>query len=544
MFFDPRPVPPWQRRLYGKWGLVALLAAFLLVGTTGHDPWRGADLRHFFAVWQVLQGQWLLPSALIDGTVPAAGPLYYWVAALLGLLLEPFGLALHDATRFASPLLLLCTLLSLGAAALPWCGKPWQAGAMLVGLGTLGWVLDAHQHQALLASAAAIGLALAAVSRREAQPAKAWIAACIAMAAGFLAQGFALLLVLSIPWLATWPWPRIEAARRLPLLMVTALIFALPAMWLAAVGRTDAGEAWLALQAPQLSQEFIASNLDDAWRDAAWVAWPLWLLALWPLRRAVNGDGSNLRLLAVAWAMIAMGLVVVTAWPPSNPSDLLILLPPLTLLATERLRRMPSGARAAFSWFSAATVLSLVVFAGLSWSAWNLDWPPGLARHMVRVAPEFEMSGSLWRLGAATAVLLTWFVLAVTTPPSPLRPAIHWALGVTLAWVVLVLLLEPWFEHTRNLRPIVEQMQGTLRERAPSCVSVPGREADVRAALVYFGGIPATLEDGCPVRFARLRGQQPLPSDGSVLWSMTRGQGKRLEYWLLLDNERARPTHD
>jgi len=103
--------------------------------------------------WQVLQGQWLLPSALIDGTVPAAGPLYYWVAALLGLLLEPLGLALHDATRFASPLLLLCTLLSLGAAALPWCGKPWQAGAMLVGLGTLGWVLDAHQHQALLASA-------------------------------------------------------------------------------------------------------------------------------------------------------------------------------------------------------------------------------------------------------------------------------------------------------------------------------------------------------------------------------------------------------
>lgn len=544
MFFDPRPVPPWQRRLYGKWGLVALLATFLLVGTTGHDPWRGIDLRHFFVAWQVLQGEWLLPPALVDGTVPTAGPLYYWVAALLGLVLEPLGLAPHDATRLASPLFLLCTLLCLGAASLSWCGKPWHAGVMLVGIGTLGWILDAHQHQALLASATAIGLALAAASWRHIHPAKAWIAACVAMTAGFLAQGFALLLVLAVPWLASWPGERIEARQRLPLLIVTVAIFSLPVLWFVAVWHRTEGGTWLSLQAPHLTWEFITSSLVDGGRDAVWVTWPLWLLALWPLRRATNGNGSDARQMAIAWGMIAAGLVVVAAWPPSNPSDLLVLLPPLTLLATERLRRMPVGARAAFSWFSAATVLSLVVFAGLAWSAWNLDWPPGLARHMVRVAPDFEMSGSLWRMGSATAVLLAWFVLAVMTPASPLRPAIHWALGVTLAWVVMVLLLEPWFEHTRNLRPIVEQMQEALHDRAPACVSVPTREADVRAALVYFGGIPATLKEGCPVRFARLRGAQTLPTDGSILWSATRGQGKRQEYWLLLDNERARSPHD
>ena len=59
---------------------LALLAAiYLLTGTIGHDPWRGADAAHLGPVLEMLDGRSLLfPS--IGGTVlPDFGPLYYWL---------------------------------------------------------------------------------------------------------------------------------------------------------------------------------------------------------------------------------------------------------------------------------------------------------------------------------------------------------------------------------------------------------------------------------------------------------------------------------
>jgi hypothetical protein len=535
MFFDPRPTPPWQQRVYGKWGLAGLLLAFLLVGTVGHDPWRGADLRHFFAVWQVLQGEWLLPTALVDGTVPAAAPLYYWVAALLGMALEPLGLALHDATRLASPLFVLISLGCVAMATLPACGKPWHAGAVLLGLGTLGWMLEAHQHQALLASTATLGMTLAGAAWAPHHPARAWLCATAGFSLGFLAQGFAILPVSLIPWLATFPaWSIVPPAKRLPLALVTVALLALPVAWLMAVLASPNGSTWLALQTPHIDPVFIRGNLLDAGNDATWVTWPLWLLALWPLRRA--SDPRISRLSALNWAILGAGLIVVAIWPPSNPSDLLILLPSLTLLATTRLKRMPRGAQAAFSWFSVATAITIVVLTGLAWSALHSDWPPGLARHVARVAPEFEMSHSFERLILAGILLFAWVVSSISTPASPLRPTIHWALSVSFMWSMLVVLLAPWFEHTRNFRPIIERMQPVLQAHAPHCVSVPRREPDVRAALIYFAGVPAHFDERCPIRFERIRSPQALQPDSSILWSMSRGQEKRQEIWLLRIN--------
>ncbi|MBT9496535.1 MAG: hypothetical protein IV103_04480, partial [Zoogloea sp.] len=45
------------------WPLALLLAIYLLVGTTGHLPWRGDDLTHLGPIHSILtNGSWLLPQ--------------------------------------------------------------------------------------------------------------------------------------------------------------------------------------------------------------------------------------------------------------------------------------------------------------------------------------------------------------------------------------------------------------------------------------------------------------------------------------------------
>ncbi len=51
---DSRPVTPtlFQRRIYGTVGLAVLVALYLLVGLTVHDPWRGDDARYSAPYWR------------------------------------------------------------------------------------------------------------------------------------------------------------------------------------------------------------------------------------------------------------------------------------------------------------------------------------------------------------------------------------------------------------------------------------------------------------------------------------------------------------
>lgn len=59
---DPVTQTLFQRRIYGTVGLAVLVALYLLVGLTVHDPWRGDDARYFGPVLAILRGEsWLFP---------------------------------------------------------------------------------------------------------------------------------------------------------------------------------------------------------------------------------------------------------------------------------------------------------------------------------------------------------------------------------------------------------------------------------------------------------------------------------------------------
>ena len=54
-FTLPAPLKAWQLGL--------LLAVYLVVGTTGHLPWRGDDLTYLGPIHSILtRGSWLVPE--------------------------------------------------------------------------------------------------------------------------------------------------------------------------------------------------------------------------------------------------------------------------------------------------------------------------------------------------------------------------------------------------------------------------------------------------------------------------------------------------
>jgi 4-amino-4-deoxy-L-arabinose transferase-like glycosyltransferase len=114
-----RPIPLPLK----SWPLAVLVAAYLLPGLVGHDPWKTEDAVGFGVVHQLLaSGDWLAPH-LAGEPYYEDGPLFFWVAALFvkalgGVLPAP------DAARFASALFVLAALWCVRQAA----GRPLHAG--------------------------------------------------------------------------------------------------------------------------------------------------------------------------------------------------------------------------------------------------------------------------------------------------------------------------------------------------------------------------------------------------------------------------------
>ncbi len=68
---------------------------------------------------------------------------------------------------------------------------------------------------------------------------------------------------------------------------------------------------------------------------------------------------------------------------------MILLIPASALLAASGVSTLRRGAASAFDWFA---LMSLAVFGVLVWLAWTaqaVGWPPGLARHVARNAPDF-----------------------------------------------------------------------------------------------------------------------------------------------------------
>jgi 4-amino-4-deoxy-L-arabinose transferase-like glycosyltransferase len=475
------------------WALVALLAIYLLVGTTGHLPWRGDDLTHLGPIHSILNhGTWLLPE--IAGEIYRENPpLYYWLGAGLAWL---FGntLPVHDAARLASSVFTAATLYWTGLAARRMYGPNSFAPAILLGLGALGLVVHAHETQPILAQLAGMALCYAGLAEQREHPWRAALQTGIGSAVAFLAGGLSG-LVLTSPLVALSPVLCPSHRCRTGLLgtlLSLAITATIAGLWLGAVALNHPGEIPLWWRDEYASIRPHLSNLaafNKLIQLLGWFSWPLWPIAGWAVWR--NRQQLLLGTPQLTLPILASLLAILfTAFTGSiRPANMLPILPPLCLLATFGVESLRRGAANAFDWFGVTTFIFFGLLVWLGWSALHFSWPPGLARQVARIAPDFPEESIVGGAVIGAILSATLLLLPVLTRRGPLRGTTNWALGLTLLWCLAVTLWQPWFVYTKNYQPVASDLAKTLDGRSYNCVKRAGLGDTQRAALDYFSGI-------------------------------------------------------
>lgn len=520
------------------WILAGMLAFYVLAGLFGRDPWKGEDAIHIGVAWDILaHGDWLTPD--LAGRPFDEPPLYYWTAALTGKL---FGglLPLHDAMRLASGLWVTLALGGMYYAGRELYGQASAAASALMLAGCMGLLVHSHDAQPMLVALAAyaggVG-SLAAIARR---PRLTETIYGVALAACLLGTGIAPTLpLLALAPLAWWlSADRKTAAQALAVALLLAALLCAPWLLLLAEREPLRFAGWLAAELmPFATADSLTSGTPRFLAILPWFAFPALPLAVWALwqrRRELHAAPQLLPLALFALTLLMLGL---TYRPREIP--VLLLLPPLALLATPGALNLRRGAANAFDWFA---MLTFSIFGALAWLAWSalvLGWPAKLAARSAILRPGFTGHFDLAVFALGVIVSLWWLWLIVTAPRSPYRSLTHWTLGFTAFWMLTTTLLLPWFDYGKSYRPVAEAVAAALPDNS-TCLAERGLSDAQRASLAYFVGLEPAEEDSAAGRKCRwllvagdTRSELAPPSGGwQRVWEGTR-PGDRKEKFRL-----------
>lgn len=506
--------------LFG-WPLWLTCAVFLVTGAVGHDPWKTDDAVNLGIAWNFLSDGFGPVPRLAGEEWPGTAPLFHWLAAATGWLLQwlvPF----HDGARLASPLLGALTLLLVSGTARRWSGREAGLAAPLILVGCLGWLVPLHEAQPANLVVAAHAAAYWSVGLRGGMSAGGVLGASIA--ASFLAGGVD--GPMPILWLLLLPLLRRQWAMASTALLVASLA-------------SGAWPLFLADRAPSFLAAWWRSELAGLFADGGpsrghaqllvWFAWPVLPLAVWALwlqRRQLHRKET---LIPLAGTAIAMAL-----WLAGDDRPLLALplLVPLVLLAADGAGRMRRGAANAFDWFGTMT---FTLVAGLVWLggiAMLTGWPGQVARNFAKLEPGFVASASIPALVMASAVTIAWLAV-LRLPRSPWRGATHWGLGVVTMWLLVNALWLPWIDYGKTYRPVAASLQRAL-PRDPGCIARRDLAAAQRASLDYFAGIrtSANAERRCRWLLVQGSAKSRAPEGWTQVWEGSRPSDKS-ERWRL-----------
>lgn len=471
------------------WPLVVLVAAFVLPGLVGHDPWRTEDAVGFGIVHQMLSsGDWLTPR-LAGEPFYGDGPLYFWAAGFfvwaLGSILPP-----HDAARFASAAFMLAALWFVRLAARELYGKREGDLSVLALMGCVGLLWHAHETAAENAMLAGLAAAYYGVAISHRKPLKSGICFGLGTAVAFLAKGLAALLqplaaaLLVLPLCASFRQRTFAFSVGLGLAILAPL--ALGWAGLVALRAPAYFDGWLAWQLAAVSNLPTLGSTATLFKTLLWAAWPVWPLtiwATWEYRRQLREPGF-----AMPFVATIVSLTLFVFMERAREMEVLALLVPLAIPAGTAAVAARRGAANALAWFA---VMTFTLGAGYMWLVWGATlagFPEPLAGHAARLEPGFELQVAWPRVAVALALTAAWLVLVARAERSTLRGLTFWTAGLTLVWGLATTLWLGWIDYAKSYRPIAEDLRKTLPEKV-RCVESRGLGETQRAVFHYHAGL-------------------------------------------------------
>lgn len=519
------PHPQLKATAPGKLAWLVLFALlWALYGLAGRDAWQADEALALGAVLDWLE----------RGSLPPQAPLYTWVAGLAARLLAGIH-TLQEGARWASALFALIGVLFTGLAARSLYGPGYGALAALLLMGAFGLVLRVHALLPETALLAGYALVLYGLAESRRGPDRAWAIVAGALVL-LLTRGLPDLMVvlllsalsLLLPGFATRSY-------RLALIKAGVLLAMTVLAWLLYLASAGLLTEWWNGQAQILAAYRGMARQFKTLLWFAWPAWPLALAAIWHEHRRL-GRENPLHLPG-----LATGAALLAGMFPAYSSDGVAMpaLVPLTLLATFGIATLRRGAAQAFYWFGATCFVFFTLAFWLYYFALEWGEPVRLATHLARQTPGYLPQVAASDVALAAAATLAWVVAIPLFPRAQVRPALVWATGITLSWVLLVTLLRPWAELSWGYRPVADAVAARLP--AAACVEV---EADGAAGVMMRYHLAQRLPrpgERCTWRLEVVPRDAAVRSGAELVWEGRRPREKREIYRLyrLLDDDRG-----
>ncbi len=491
---NPALVTERAARRLPRFALLLFCAAYLLPGLFGRDPWKSADITAFGYMVNIAQNHTAWLSPLVGGLPSEAALLPYWLGAVFIKLSGGF-VAPELAARIPFAMLLGFSFLltwystyhlartdaaqpvpfAFGGEASPVnYARAIADGALLALMASLGLLQLGHETTPELGQLASVALFLYALAASPFRPFQSRVAVLVSLPALAASGAPSIAMLLAVAGAITCARSSHAPARRFtPWVAVAGVLAAVVATSLGAWG-------WRFEPYDNAAEAFSVLRL------FAWFMWPAWPLALWTLWRW----RSHLlhRHIAVPLSCALVSLLACVAMGGSDRA-LMLVLPPLAVLASFALPTLHRGTSSAIDWFS---VFFFSVWALAIWVVYlsvYTGFPAKPAANVMRLAPGFVPHFSTLALVAAILATLAWLWLVQWRTGRHRHPL--WksmvlpASGVALCWLLLMTLGLPLFDYARSYRPLITRvMQFVPRD---TCIAAPGMSRAQLAALEYFG---------------------------------------------------------
>ncbi|WP_133650618.1 ArnT family glycosyltransferase [Paraburkholderia flava] len=539
---------------------LAMLCAWLLPGTLGHDPWKQDETYTFGIVQHMLDtGDLVVPTNAGQPFVEKP-PLYDWVAAGFAWLLDRY-LPLHDAARLASALFAALTLACTARLARAATRATHWLDARIVGTvalfaGTL--VVVKHSHDLMtdvgLMAGAALGFCglfeLVVASLREpAEEAPRGAATMFGAGVGIalMTKGLFVPLVFGATLGAVLLlYPACRNRRFARSLGIAALVFApfaliwpiafylqSPALFKVWLWDNNIGR-FVGFSVPQLGSES-----ESPWfvlRTALTVGFPAIPFALVAL---IGGGWRRIRAPQIALPLLFGGIGLTVLQVSATVRELYILpfIAPFALLGAQGIVRVPQ--RVHVTW----DIVSRVLFGGfalLVWIVWSTMTEPAdthASLHWLgRWLPlDWVLPIRPVLIVAALELTLGWlWLLPFLKYTGKWRGVFSWCAGAIVAWGLVSTLLLPWLDVAKSYRSVFEDLSTKLAAEwnIGDCMASSGLGESEAPMLAYFTGIEhvpaANLADavatGCTWLIVESHGPQRVQPDDQwqPFWSGAR----------------------
>jgi len=546
--------------------LLGLLLAYIVAGLFMRDPWKTDDAVGLATmITAIREGgiTWLLPQV---GLLAHAeeGPLITWVGAICIWL---FGPLIGDIPAGRLPNLLWFTITTTSVwygtyllgrraeaqpLALPFGGEPEPRdygrmladAALLLLLATVGILQRTHETTVVPAIMAWQALAFYSLARSVDRPFTGCTTLGIALAASFLTRGWVGAIPIMVgALLAFYPRGQLWRCRRwLPwAALVTAVLIL--AWWIPA---SQSSEYWIRNWKIWNSSSFAVPSWHDmgrTLRDLPWYLWPTWplaLLAVWRWRSWVYAPHIWLPL-----TLLACSALVLFGLEEASDSEYVLLAVPCAVLAAFSLPTLRRGVVNTLDWFAVMCFSLTAATVWLGWVALHFHWPAQISRNIARQTTGYEPVISWVAFALALAFTLAWVALVVwrlsVKPQALWRGTVLSAGGLTVTWILLVLLWQPAVDYARSYRTVSGQLAQALEQnlRPGECVRGLSLGSGQRASFLIFNNLTFTFDAKCTLILQQttnqsLRDGTAAYSEGAdVLWQGGR-RADRQEVFRLL----------